>query len=339
MRVLITGATGFVGAWTAKAVHEHGHTLRLLVRDPAKLAPIASALSFDDSDVVVGDMTDARRVGEALDGCDAVIHAAAVIALRAGEADQMINANLAGAHNVIGQAAQRDIDPIIHVSSVTALWHPRCALLHAELPPHGGGDDYATSKVRVEEYVRDLQALGAPVVVTYPSTVIGPAAGDQYGESGEAIAAFVKSGILGRGAGLTIGDVRDIAEAHARLLQPGRGPRRYVLGGHYLTGGQLAAELSSITGRTVRHIGVPDELLIGAGKLADRFRSRVPAALSKLSEAGVRYLVDQPPADNAPAERDLGVRFRPAAESLQDLLADRARQRAARRSAIEGAPQ
>lgn len=324
MRVLITGATGFIGAWTAKAVHDHGHRVRLLARNPAKLVSIAASLGFDASDAVAGDMTDADRVAEALDGCDAVVHAAAVVALNAGETEHMIQANLAGAKNVVGQAVARGIDPVVYVSSVAAIWHRRCPVLRADLPPCGGGDDYSTSKVLVEQYVRGLQEHGAPVVVTYPCAVIGPAAGDRYGESGEAVRSFIRSGVLGRGAALTVADVRDVAEAHARLIEPGRGPRRYVLGGHRVLGAELAEELSRITGRKVRYVPVPDAVLIGAGKLADRFRSRLPAALTKLSEAGARYLIDMPPADNAPTERDLGITFRPARQTLEDLFAERA---------------
>lgn len=117
MRVLVSGATGFVGAWTAKAVHDHGKQLRLLVRNPAKLASIAAALNFDASDVVIGDMTDADTVGQALNGCDAVIHAAAMVSLNPDDADYMLNANVTGATNVIGQAADAGIDPIVYVSS------------------------------------------------------------------------------------------------------------------------------------------------------------------------------------------------------------------------------
>ncbi|WP_196776868.1 NAD-dependent epimerase/dehydratase family protein [Haloechinothrix halophila] len=330
MRVLITGATGFVGAWTAKAVHDRGHRLRLLVRDPARLSSIAAAMDFDGADVVRGDMTDPERVREALDGCDAVVHTAAVVALDTRAAVHMDRANLAGAQNVLGQAVARGMDPIVYVSSVTALWHRQCPLLHADLPPGGGGDAYGRSKARIEQYARELQQRGAPVVVTYPSSVLGPAAGEQFGESGEAIATFTRSGVPGRGAAITIGDVRDLAEAHSRLLEPGRGPRRYVLGGHRITGGELAAHLTQITGRTVRHYPIPDGLLVGAAKLADRFRDRLPPSLNKFGEAGVRYLIDAPPADNSPAERDLGITFRPVRQTLEDLLADRRRIRRAR---------
>ncbi|MEV0354737.1 SDR family NAD(P)-dependent oxidoreductase [Nocardia sp. NPDC050697] len=330
MRVLITGATGFVGAWTAKAVHDSGHHLRLLARDPERAATVAAELGFDGSDIVRGDMTDAEQVRTALTGCDAVVHAAAVVALDPAAAERTIHATVTGAENVLGQAVAAGLDPVVSVSSAVALWHPRCPLLHPDLPPGGGGDAYGESKARVERYARGLQRAGAPVVITYPSSVFGPAAAGRFGESGDAIGAFLRSGIPGRGAAFTIADVRDIAEAHARLLEPGRGPRRYVITGHHVTGAELAGHLSTITGRRIRHHRVPDAALIAAGTLADRFRDRLPPALRKLGAAGARYLVDSPPADNSAAERDLGLTFRPVRQTLEALLADRKRLRAKR---------
>lgn len=330
MRVLITGATGFVGAWTAKAVHDHGHHVRLLARDPARAAAVAAELGIDGGDIVRGDMTDADQVAAALTGCDAVVHAAAVVALDPAAAERTIRATVTGAENVLGQAVAAGLDPVVSVSSAVALWHPRCPLLHPDLPPGGGADAYGVAKARVERYARGLQRDGAPVVITYPSSVFGPAAGGRFGESGDAVGAFLRSGIPGRGAAFSIADVRDIALAHARLLEPGRGPRRYVLAGHHVTGAALAAELSAHTGRRIRHHRVPDTALIAAGALADRFRDHLPPSLRKLGAAGARYLVDSPPADNSAAERDLDLTFRPVRQTLADLLADRHRLRATR---------
>ncbi|UGT61720.1 SDR family NAD(P)-dependent oxidoreductase [Nocardia asteroides] len=330
MRVLITGATGFVGAWTAKAVYDHGHHVRLLARDPERAAVVAAELGFDGGDVVRGDMTDAEQVRAALNGCDAVVHAAAVVALDPAAAESMIRSTVTGAENVLGQAVAAGLDPVVSVSSAVALWHPRCPLLHPDLQPGGGADAYGESKARVERYARGLQRDGAPVVITYPSSVLGPAVAGRFGESGDAVGAFLRSGIPGRGAAFSIADVRDVAQAHARLLEPGLGPRRYVIAGHHLTGAELAAQLSAISGRRVRHHRVPDAALVAAGTLADRFRDRLPPSLRKLGAAGARYLVDSPPADNSAAERDLGLTFRPVRQTLEELLADRRRLRATR---------
>ncbi|GAB92660.1 NAD-dependent epimerase/dehydratase family protein [Gordonia rhizosphera] len=316
MRVLITGATGFVGGWIAKAVHEHGHEVRFLVRNPDKLGQTAQFLGFDASDVVIGDMQDVAAVDAALDGCDAVIHAAADVALQSDGGEDLRRRNTSGAHNVIGGAVERGLDPIICVSSSAVLWDPGLDVVQEDQPIRGGGDAYANSKGAVDKFARELQSEGKPVVLTYPTTVIGPSAHGRFGESGDAVVSFIKSGVIGRSAGLTIVDVRDVAEAHARMLDRDRGPRRYVVGGTHVDGGELAAILTEASGTTVRHIALPNAMLIGLGKLADRFRSRVPDDMAQLSEGAVRYLLHAPRADNSTAEKDLDISFRTPRESI-----------------------
>ena len=79
MKVLITGGTGFVGAWTAKAVQLSGHQVKFLVRNPDRLHTSAAQIGVDVGDHVVGDIGDSDSTAAALRGCDAVIHCAAMV--------------------------------------------------------------------------------------------------------------------------------------------------------------------------------------------------------------------------------------------------------------------
>lgn len=58
MRVLVTGGTGFVGGWTAKAIADAGHSVRFLVRNPARLKTSVAKLGVDVSDFAVADISD-----------------------------------------------------------------------------------------------------------------------------------------------------------------------------------------------------------------------------------------------------------------------------------------
>ena len=317
MRVLVTGATGFIGSWTAKAVHDAGHQVRYLVRDPARLEPIRDALGLDTSDVAVGDMIDRESVRNALEGCDAVVHVAAVVSIEPKRADEIIATNHLGAENVVGQAVELGLDPVVYVSSVAALYSPRLPRLHPDLPVGGWNDGYGRSKADVERYVRELQDSGAPVAITYPGMVIGPPAGEQLGESAIATAFAIQTGFLpGRHATWSIVDVRDLADLHARLLTPGIGPRRYLAGGTPLTLSELADEFTKLRGKRFRIVPVPDRWMIGFGKIAELFRPMLKGQLLNFTEASMRYYVDLAPADNSATERDLGMVWRDPRESL-----------------------
>lgn len=317
MRILVTGGTGFVGAWTSRAVQDAGHEVRFLVRDPAKLDVSAGALGVGTTDHVVGDMTDAEAVRRALDGCDAVVHCAAVVALDPAAAESMARANITGARNVLGQAVELGLDPIVHVSSVAAVFRPDLDLLTGELPLADGLDAYGASKAEVEAYARQLQDQGAPVQITYPGMVVGPPAGEMLGEATDGVRAAVRMRLIpGRGAAWTVCDVRDLGRVHAALLEPGRGPGRWAAGGVRLGVPQIAAALQAASGRRIRTLPVPDQGLRGLGRALDRVGVR-----TKISGPAMEYYTRMPESDNGPVARELGVEFRDPVRTLADTVA------------------
>ena len=321
MRVLVTGGTGFVGGWTAKAIVDAGHQVRFLVRDPARLATSVATLGVDVSDHAVGDITDHASVETAMDGCDAVVHSAAMVGTDPKRADQMMTTNLQGAHNVLGTAVDRGLDPIVYVSSITALFRPGLQTFHANLPVAGGSDGYGQSKSQKEIYARALQDTGAPVTITYPGMVFGPPVGNQFGEAAEGVrGALQVRAIPGHRAAWLVVDVRDLATLHTALLQPGQGPRRYTAGGHRLPVRDLAGLLSEAAGSTVHAVPLPDALLRAAGQLLDRIGRFVPLN-SAFTEAGMRYYTQMPSSDDSPSERELHVTYRDPGETLSDTVA------------------
>jgi uncharacterized protein YbjT (DUF2867 family) len=93
MRVLVTGGTGYVGCHTVAALAGQGHQVRLLVRARDRIAPALDPLGVAGADAVAGDVTSAAAVEEAMLGCDAVVHAAAVFSLDPRQAAVMQQAN------------------------------------------------------------------------------------------------------------------------------------------------------------------------------------------------------------------------------------------------------
>jgi nucleoside-diphosphate-sugar epimerase len=321
MRAVVTGGTGFVGGWTAKAIVEAGHSVRFLVRNPARLHTSVAMLGVDVSDFAVGDITDRDSVRQALRGCDAVVHSAALVATDPRQAAQMLTANMQGATNVLGQAVKLGLDPIVHVSSFTALFRPGLQTLRADLPVVGGSDGYGKSKAQVEVYARGLQDAGAPVNITYPGMVVGPPVGDQFGEAGEGVKAALRLRVIpGRGGAWLVVDVRDLAALHAALLERGRGPRRYTAGGHRLRAQQLATLLGEVAAMRMAAVPVPGTVLRAAGALLDRAGRFVPFH-TPFTAAGMQYYTQMPASDDSPSERELGITYRDPRITLSDTVA------------------
>src|SRR3954469_16004687 len=169
MRVAVTGGTGYVGAYTVQALLGAGHAPRLLVRSREKLAATVGALGADvDSlDVVSGDMTDPDAVARLVDGCDAAIHSAAVVAaLNRGDAQRTIDTNGGGTRPVLDAALASGCDPVVHVSSVAAVFRPSAPVITPDLPPAVDADSpYTRAKALGAELAR---ARGGPAGTAPP---------------------------------------------------------------------------------------------------------------------------------------------------------------------------
>ena len=278
MRVMMTGATGFIGGHAAARAISAGHEVCALVRSPDKLEDLRSAFDLPAVDYVVGDMTDPEAVSAAIEGADAAVHCAAVVSLDARGNAQGIENSIAGARLVLHQAHAMELDPIIHLSSMAALFNPGAGSLTVDHPPSPAGFTYGQAKADAEMVARKLQADGAPITIVYPSAVIGPPAGSAFGEASEDMARFTATGILPtRRAAVAISDVRDMASLLVALLEPGHGPRRIMCGGHLVDMDLFASIYRNLTGRRFPMMPLPPAALRGWAAWPTRYGGSSPS--------------------------------------------------------------
>ncbi len=319
MRVLVTGATGFVGSHAAKALQDDGHTVRALVRTPAKLETVTARVGVDLSlvETVQGDIRDAVAVEAAVDGCDAVVHAAAVVSIDPTAEAEVSGTNLAGAQNVLGAAVAAGCDPVVHVSTGEALFPFRTDPVTVDHPVGTARQAYARSKAQSEHLARRYQAQGHGVVIVYPALVIGP--GD-YNQSVQLqpMKLWLTKPIPRSSYTMTMVDVRDVAAVIAASIEAGRGPRRYLMFGHHLAADELLSELRAVTGRDLRSVPMPRAVFSAWGRIGD-LGHRFGRDLVLTTEA-VAYMFNYRAGDNSATEHDTGVTLRPFAESLADTI-------------------
>ena len=321
MKVLVTGTTGFVGSHAAKALQDAGHDVRVLARTPAKLATVTArvGVDLDSLETVQGDIADAEAVTAAIDGCDAVVHAAAVVGTDPSSEAAIEASNFAGALNVLGGAADAGCDPIVHVSSAAAMFPFQTDPVTGDHPVGNARMPYARSKAESEHLARRLQDSGHGIVIVYPGGVFGP--GD-YNESTQVKPLklwLTKPFTRSAGYTLNVVDVRDIAAVIAASMQPGRGPKRYVMFGHHLTADEVLSVLCEVTGRELKSVAMPKALFLAWGRVGDLAR-RLGRDLILTSEA-TEYMYNTCAGDNSYTEQDTGVTLRSAAECLADAIA------------------
>jgi dihydroflavonol-4-reductase len=159
MRVLITGGTGFVGSHIVAAAVRAGHDVRLMVRRPERVEAALGRFGIREPDTVAGDVLDTASVQAAVEGCDALINAAAVYSLDPGDAKRVIATNARATEIVLEAAASARLDPIVHVSSSSYVaLLPSDAVLGPDSPVGDGGPAYPRSKAESERVARRYQA-------------------------------------------------------------------------------------------------------------------------------------------------------------------------------------
>lgn len=315
MLVGVTGGTGFVGSHTVAALQDAGHRVRLLVRRPEKLERIYESRGRAIDETVVGDMTDPTSAARLLDGCDAIVHTAALVALEAHRAREVHDTNVRGVELVVGGAAERG-QPVLYVSSAGALFNRGSERLTHESPIAEGPSAYGASKARAEKYVRSLQDRGAAILTTYPTAVVGPD-DPNLTDPNRALGLFVQWGGPLTSTGYQPIDVRDLAALHIRMLEDECIQGRYVAAGPYYPWADLLNEVERITGRKIRRFRVPGNVLRGVGRIADVAKRFVDFDLPFTHE-GMLFGTCWPIADGSPARRTFGMEYRSLEQTLSD---------------------
>lgn len=318
MKVLIAGGTGFTGSHTMRALVAAGHKVRLLVRDPAKVRTVFESGGFVPQDVVVGDMTDATAVDDALAGCDGVVHAAALVDLRRAAARRVEETNARGVELLIGGAVRLGLPNIVYVSSLGAFFTPGGPTLSPELPIAPGTTAYARSKAQAERFVRRLQEQGAPIRISYPAAIVGPD-DPTMSAANDGVRAHVRDLGIITSTGFQAVDVRDVALLHVKLLELPAGTHRYAAAGEMLTWADYFHLLDSLTGRHIRRIRVPGGLARAIGTAMDVVK-RFYDLDFPVTRDSMEFMTRWPGADANRTTRELGLHFRDAAETYRDTL-------------------
>ena len=174
-KVLVTGGTGFIGAYIIKELVDKSYHVRA-IRRSNKLPFFISPGILNKVEWVTGDVLDVISLNEAMQGVDAVIHSAAVVSFDKKERAQMYNTNVDGTANVVNLSLENGIKKLVHISSISALGRTATGekvneekkWLNSKLNSH-----YGISKNKAEMEVWRGMGEGLDAVIINPSTVLG----------------------------------------------------------------------------------------------------------------------------------------------------------------------
>jgi dihydroflavonol-4-reductase len=229
LKILVTGGTGFLGSYILRRLIEKGHTVRAIRRRNKVPAHIPKNI-IEKVEWVEGDVLDVVALEDAMEGIDAVIHAAGLVSFMKKDRREMYKVNVDGTANVVNMALEKKVSRFIHISSVAALGRTM----------HGGEVDeekkwedskanshYAKSKYKAELEVWRGFSEGLKGVILNPSTTLG------YGDwtsGSSAIFRTVYNEFKWYSPGVNgFVDVEDVAEAVLLVLESTINEERFIL--------------------------------------------------------------------------------------------------------------
>ncbi|MCB1616832.1 MAG: SDR family NAD(P)-dependent oxidoreductase [Pseudomonadales bacterium] len=318
MTVLITGGTGFVGSHVCRQLMARGHAVRLLVRNPEKAKSYYKSLEETIPELSKGDISDRASVESAIEGCEAVVHAAAATPMQIDSVEKLFAVNVGGTRNVVDCAINAGVRHIVCLSSITAIFNTEGNKVNADAEPVPSRMPYGQSKVETEYYLRQLQSQGQPIAIVYPGGIIGP---EDPGTSDalKALQYRIKNGfrIFGEG-GMQHVDVRDLATFICILLEKEeRG--RFLIPGVYVKWRALADIVEKAYGLPLKRIEAQGWKLRLIGRLVDLVRL-FKKVDTPVSAETMRYATLWPNIANAPEILENGITLRPVEETFSDTI-------------------
>jgi dihydroflavonol-4-reductase len=319
-RVLITGASGFVGSAVLRALGGRGLRLAALVRPESPRTNLEGV----DCEIIEGDMRHAGDMSRALDGARCLYHVAADYRLWARDPHEIIRANLEGTRTVMEAALTRKVERIVYTSSVATLRAPHVPVAIDETAPLAEGEGigaYKESKVVAERLVERLIAEhGLPAVIVMPSTPIGP-----RDVKPTPTGRIVIEAAMGRipafvDTGLNLAHVDDVAAGHLAAMNRGRLGERYILGGQDVSLREMLGAIAELVGRRPPRLSLPRGPLYPLAWAAETVAGLTGKA-PFLTRDGLTMAAHHMFFSSAKAERELGYRARPYREALVDALA------------------
>jgi dihydroflavonol-4-reductase len=303
-----------------KDLRDRGDDVVCLVRDPGKAQDLVAL----GCQVVGGDLGDDAAIRAGMDGCDAVVHGAAVyeVGIPKSERSAMYDANVLGTERVLRAALDGKIPKVVYISTVGAFGNTHGEVVD-ETYRHPGTEHtsyYEETKVQAHQIAQRLIDEGLPCVIVQPGGVYGP---DDHSAIGTQMNQFLAGRmpmIAFPDLGMNMVHVDDVADGVLLALDKGTIGESYVLGGQITTMRELIETLAKVTDRKAPKRAMPTPLLKALtpiGPVVGKVMGQPPNLSELISSAdGVTFW-----AKHDKAIADLGYSPRGLEQGLRDTLA------------------
>lgn len=320
MKVFVTGGTGFIGGEVVRQLRARGDEVVCLVRSPEKAAELTDL----GCEIVAGALGDEAAIRQGMEGCDAVIHAAAMyeVGIPVKQHPAMYDANVRGTERVLHAALEAKIPKVVYVSTVGVFGNTHREVVD-EAYEHPGKEFtsyYEETKLEAHRIAKRMIAEeNLPCVIVQPGGVYGPGDTSQVADLLEQFFAGRMPLLPFPELGICLTHVEDIAGGILLALDKAAAGETYVISGPVTTMRDAIETVAGLTGRKAPKHAMPVPLMKAMtpiGPLVGKLMGQPPNLRELISSAdGVTFW-----AGHEKATRDLGYSPRGMEEGLRQTL-------------------
>jgi dihydroflavonol-4-reductase len=320
---LVTGVAGNLGSSVAAQLLAEGKNVRGLVLkgDPA------AARVPKEVDLCIGDVTETESLERFFTVDDSaqivVIHCAAIVTVNPSFNQKVYDVNVGGTKNILNACIAHKVKKLVYVSSISAIPELSHGTAITEVDHYDANaviGFYGQTKAEASQAVMDaVREQGLDASIVFPTGICGP---DDYAFG--PVASFIIDYCAGKLPGGVEGtfnavDARDLATAIVACCEKGRKGEGYILSNECVTMQQMFHLLSTLTGTKEVKMILPAGVARFLGKLSD-LGEHITHKPMRMTSFAVYNLIRNNVFDCSKAERELGYRTRPFANSLVDTI-------------------
>lgn len=321
---LVTGATGLLGTHIMLELLKRGERVRALARANSNKQLVRDVFSFyepsssyfDKIEWIEGDVLDILALEDAMQGCTAIYHTAAIVSYHAAERKQMYKVNVEGTANVVNVANTLGIKHMCHVSSTAALGKstqntPLDEETEWKTSPEN--THYGITKHLAEmEVWRGIQE-GLSAVIVNPGIIIGP--GDFSRSSGSMFSKLNEGINYYPQGGTGIVSAMDCARMMVDLMQRQCFNQRYILVGENMTMKRLFEEIATALGKK-KPTREANDFILQLARWGEWLKEKFTGRRALITRETVRNTSLHVLYNNEKIQRELNTTFEPISEAI-----------------------
>jgi nucleoside-diphosphate-sugar epimerase len=318
--ILVTGATGHLGANLVRRLLEDGESVRVLLREGTETRAV-EGLGVERA---WGDIRDYAKTAAAVRGCRRVYHCAAKVSNADGQEREIYDTNVLGTRHVLRAALEAGVSRVVVTGSFSAVGHDPTRPVDETVPvnPFTMLLPYQKSKVAVEHECLKAVVEGLDVIIATSCAILGP---NDFHPSrmGQLLLDFANGRLRAYiPGGFEFVSARDIAEGHRLAMEKGRTGHKYIFSTEFKTVDQLMDIYEAVTGRPRPRLRLPPAVMLGLAHVtAFAVRRLAPNAPQRFTPGAVRILRMQRRANIAKARTELGYQPTTIRQAIEEQYA------------------